>query len=277
MYIRAFLFSVSLIFSSPTLVTADVDFDGFKQKQENQKKSYKKLKNVEGIDAKFVHSFSIVGGACKSGKIADKSGKSDCDYGSARSELREKKSGKSFYSAFPQPSPTWYGFDILIPKSYPTLGQQKSAFNIFAQWKSENCAHVAIAHWTRPGHENALFLVTFKSVVGSKNHECDAIAIKKIASMPSIKGKWTRVEMFVHWSEGGDGVFDVYINGTKKLSHSGPTLDPNNINEAGKRSNKNYFSFGTYLANSRGPGTMRSGTVYYANVHRSKERDGLFR
>ncbi|WP_299660254.1 heparin lyase I family protein [uncultured Ruegeria sp.] len=277
MYIRALFISTALVLSSPTLVTAGDDFDGFKQKQINLPKSYKKLKGVEGIDAKYVHSFSIYGGECRSAKYTDNSGKSDCDHGSVRSELREKKSGKSFYSAFPQPTPVWYGFDILIPKSYPTLGQQKSAFNIFAQWKSENCPHTAVAHWTRPGHENALFLVTYKSVVGSKNHECDVVATKKIASMPSIKGKWTRVEMFVNWSEGRDGVFDVYINGAKKLSHRGPNLDPNNINEAGKRSNKNYFSFGTYLANSRGSGMIRSGTVYYANVHRSKKRVDLFR
>lgn len=266
----------TLFLLSPAAFADNVDFYKFKPKPENLPKSYKRLRGVEGIDAKHVHAFSIYGGKCKSGKLPDNSGKSDCDYGSVRSELREQKRGKSFFSAFPQPSPVWYGFDLLIPNNYPTKGQQVPAFNIFAQWKAESCPHMAISHWTRPNHENALFLFLSKHVGPWENHDCEAVAVKKITNMPETKGRWTRFEIFVNWSSGRDGKVEVYVNGTKKLTYHGPNLDPNNITETGKRSNKNYFSFGNYLSRSKGIDKIRPGTIYFANVHRAKSREALF-
>lgn len=253
----------------------NVDFDGFRPKKENLPKSYKKVKPFGGIDAKVVHAFSISGGKCASGNFKDGSGKGDCDYGSVRSELREKKRGKGLYSAFPQPDPAWYGFDLLIPRDYPTKGQQTAGFNIFAQWKSERCPQLAIAHWTRPSHDNALFLFLTRAVGDWNNHDCDEVATKKIIGMNAIKGRWTRIELYVDWSAGSDGGVDVYVNGKRQTRYRGPTLDPDNRNQKGRASNKNYFSYGTYLSGTKGVRHVKPGTVYFANMRRARSRDGL--
>ncbi|MDI3334846.1 heparin lyase I family protein [Defluviimonas aestuarii] len=219
--------------------------------------------SFEDIEAEVVHAFSIYGGECLSAKYSDGSGKGDCTYGSVRSILRETNRSGPYH--FAQPEQAWYSWNMLIPSSYPTLGRQTAGSYTFVQWKGFDCPHATLSHSARPGHDNTLLLRLNRT---TGEHDCAATAEVILMPMNQFKGSWRQVEVFAKWSTGPDGRMDVYIDGQRRGSYNGPTLDPNMRSPTGRPDAPNHFDIGSYLCCTGGVELIKPGTVYFANMTR---------
>ena len=91
-------------------------FNGFGEKDINQPGGYSFINNpTENSVFKKVQSFSVEPG-CNSNITYDDGKSSDCIYGSVWAEFSE--SGVNWPDL--QPDKAWYGWDIYIPKDFPT-------------------------------------------------------------------------------------------------------------------------------------------------------------
>lgn len=246
----------------------------FEQSASNLPNSYKRLRKFEGIDAKRIHSFSIYGGDCVTSAYGDGTGKGDCSYGSVRSMLRESKSDGRW--VFPQPSEAWYGWDMLIPESFPTRGSQTKGGYIFAQWKGYRCTHASLSHWTSQGNDDALFLKLQVASGDPANHECKNVVRIPLMKMRDFKGQWRNFQVFAKWSHQSDGQIIIYLDGQQVANYKGPTLNvpPSHPH---KKAKMNHFDIGVYLCCTAGVKHVRPGTVYFANVKRAGSRKKLSR
>lgn len=252
---------------------ANADRLRFEQDGSNLPNSYKQVGKVEGIKAKRIHSFSIYGGDCVTSAYGDGTGKGDCTYGSVRSWLREMGRGGSW--VFPQPDEAWYGWDMLIPSSFPTYGQQTSGSYTFVGWKGYACSHASINHSTRKGEGNTIYL-RLQAPRDAANHDCRDIARIPLMNMRDFKNQWRNFQVYAKWSHKADGQIIVYIDGQQVANYSGPTL---NVapNAPHKKAKMNHFDFGVYLCCTAGVKHVRPGTVYFANVKRAGSQKKLGR
>ncbi|WP_152563278.1 heparin lyase I family protein [Ruegeria halocynthiae] len=252
---------------------ASADRLKFEQNGSNLPDSYKQVRKVEGIKAKRVHSFSIYGGDCVTASYGDGTGKGDCTYGSVRSWLRESKSDGRWI--FPQPSEAWYGWDMLIPSSFPTVGQQTSGSYTFVGWKGFVCSHASINHSTRKGEGGTIYL-RLQAPRDPANHDCRDIARIPLMKMSDFKGQWRNIQVYAKWSHQSDGQIIVYVDGKQHANYNGPTL---NIapDYPHKKTKMNHFDFGVYLCCTAGVKHVRPGTVYFANVKRAGSQKKLGR
>lgn len=258
---------VFVTFSDPSSAES-IRFD---QDASNLPNSYKRLRRVDGIKAKRVHSFSIYGGDCLTSAYGDGKGKGDCAYGSVRSMLREAKSDGTWI--FAQPSEAWYGWDMLVPASFPTQGSQTKGSYIFTQWKGGACPHASINHSTRKGEGNTIYL-RLQAPRNAANHDCRDIARIPLMNMRDFKNQWRNFQVYAKWSHKADGQIIVYIDGQQVANYRGPTL---NVapNAPHKKAKMNHFDIGVYLCCTAGVKHVRPGTIYFANVKRATSQKKL--
>lgn len=240
-------------------------FKGFVENQSNLPNSYAAIRSDQIPSSGKGHQFKIYGGDCV---VSNYSGQKvgDCTYNSVRSQLVERGYNKP---KIKQPDAAWYGFDFLMTKQFPTGSSQITGLYNFAQWKGNNCPHVSIVSHER-SHQLFLQLMRTTGV-----NDCEPLVRKPLLSLNSIKGKWTRFEVFARWSTGSDGKIIVYANGKQVGTYSGVTLVAK-PSENG-RSIKNHFDFGPYLCCTSGIAKIRPGTLFYANVARAGSREALWK
>jgi hypothetical protein len=233
-------------------------FKGFEEKDINQPDGYAFIQNpTESSLFKKVHSFSIEPG-CKSNVTYHDGNASDCKYGSVRAELSED--GRNWPDL--QPDQAWYGWDIYIPKDFPTARQQGSGKYLLGQWHNGQCPHISFIN--QPSNDN-LYLQTMTAL---GNYECRNRSKTKIVSFSELKGKWTRFETFVKWSSNEDGEVKIYVDGQLKVDRKGPNLTVG-------FENNNHFDFGVYLCCTNNINRIKRTTVLYANVSRASQRERL--
>ena len=247
-------------FSSPSVFQSQNfgSFRGFEEKDINQPGGYSLINNpTENTVFKKVHSFSIESG-CKSNVTYDDGQSGDCKYGSVRAELSED--GENWPDL--QPDQAWYGWNIYIPKDFPTARQQGSGKYLLGQWHNGQCPH--ISYINQPGNDN-LYLQTMTSL---GNYECQNRTKTEIISFTELKGKWTRFETFVKWSSGEDGEVKIYVDGQLKVDRKGSNITVG-------FENNNHFDFGVYLCCTNNIDKIKPTTVLYANVSRASQRENL--
>lgn len=234
--------------------------NGFYESDNNAPKSYKRVADPTGVaPTSKVYSFSISNGFCSNNSYHGKKGYSDCKWQSVRSMLHEDvyKNGTKV-----QPKTSWYGWYMYLPENFPLRGEQVKGQYMFAEFHNGQCPHIAFVNST---HEDEnLYFVTNRAL---GNYECDRDAQVKIGSLRSMRGKWTKFELYVDWSK-SDGVAQMFIDDVSVLSYKGRTLTKGH-------EDLNFFAFGIYLCCTAGVEKVVGTQVLFSNVRSAKTREGL--
>ena len=189
----------------------------------------------------------------------------DRPYNSVRAVMRE-----DIYSNRPkgkngQPKEAWYGWDIYFPKDFPSGPQQTKGGVRFFNFKHTNeCSSMQLVH--QPGYGDHDLFWRMSRV--DANIDCPTVREVKVADIRKLKGKWTRFEIFVRWSREGDGIAEVYVDGTRKVHFEGVTC----IEDCYKF---NPFAYGIYKSNSPSLASIKPSYVLFKNVSRGKTRQDL--
>lgn len=260
------VFLIAALVLSASSVTADrLKFGSFVKNRSNLPKSYSAVRSSEIPVSGKGHRFKIYGGDCVVPNYRGQK-EGDCTFNSVRSQLMERGYDKPNIK---QPAEAWYGWDFLMPNDFPAgSGQVRGLYN-YAQWKGNNCPHVSIISNER---STQVFLQLMRT---TGTNDCEPFIRKPLVSLNSIKGKWTRFEVYVRWSKGNEGQLKVFVGGKQVGNYSGPTIVAL-PNKAGEQT-KNHFDFGPYLCCTGGLGQIREGTLYYANVARAATREALWK
>ena len=198
-----------------------------------------------GAPTPFVERFVVRPGDC-----AANTGWNDCANDRERSELSEKgernKSGTTW----------WYGWCLYLPSDYPNVYPTKVALGQFHQTKS----HPA---WMFQNSSGGYHLDNHVTGGGARYH--------RLIDEADLRGRWHRIEIQARWSRGADGFMRVWVDGKRKVDHTGPTMDADEV----------YFKYGVYRSflscykTDRKVDAVPPQIVYFANVRRSATREGL--
>jgi len=241
---RIFLVLISIAsFALASCQTLDRgSFGPFKRSLNNKSYGYSVVKDFTGRSGvEFVERFEVRAGDCGSS-----SQWSDCRSDRERSELSGPKDGF-------QGSINWYGWSIFVPETFQNIFPTKLALGQFHQLRG-------------------LPAFMFQNSVGGywfdENFGHSRIPIKLIAD-EELLGKWNRIEVHAKWHK-SDGFMKVFVNGEQKVDFRGRTMTEDVV----------YFKYGVYRSFvSRYKNFYRKSLptqiVYFANVKRSKTREGL--
>ncbi|QMU29329.1 polysaccharide lyase [Adhaeribacter radiodurans] len=159
------------------------------------------------------HGFALSGSAARTGSK------------SARIELR--KADNKVRSEILLPAETssnrWYGLSMYLPSSYWQTSTEVDTWDIIAQWHAmeddgEAARFPPIALVVSKGRLNVVMYWATRS-----NNTNSTISGKKVFDLgPVIKDKWVDFVFHINFSHESDGIFDVWLNGTKTLDYSGP-------------------------------------------------------
>jgi hypothetical protein len=174
----------------------------------------------------------------------------DCATDRERSELSErlKTTGPG--------QEWWYGWSVYLPTDFVGIYPASTTLGQFHQRKS----HVI---WMFKIVETGYTLKDY--VFGPKR------GTHYLIPEADLRGRWHRIEVHARWSRGDDGFMRVWVNGKRKVDHAGPTMTAEAI----------YFKYGLYRGalsrykQAKGVAEVPAQTVYYANVKRSRTREGL--
>jgi len=167
------------------------------------------------------HAINIVNSQARSGERSSRfelrRNDPDSSVGSKRAELAhgEIKRGKK--------QERWYGFSLFLPESY----EFDTAKEIVTQWHAVPDGYLEgnqVEKWRSP----PLSLFTSDGNWGIRVHwDTNKISVGKPQVFTKLfdsyqKGKWTDWVFHVKWSYEEDGVLEIWKNGIKVLSRSGP-------------------------------------------------------
>ena len=189
--------------------------------------------------------FEVRPGDCSSSRR----GWNDCDNDRERSELIQVPPRQH------QGDEYWYRWSILVPEGHVNLYPVKSAYGQFHQ---KGCKPVFL----------------FQEYAGGYHLNVQAIVAGSARRYPLLQasefvGKWNDVVVHAQWTKGGDGRFEVWVNGDRKVSYEGPTMTCHEV----------YFKYGMYRSFiSRNPEAAGRETtvVYFDGVVRSRSGEGMF-
>lgn len=256
----AFL-AVSLVILSTPVLAAE-GFGQFFEEPINAPKSYSIIPDPTGAaPAPKVQSFTVSPGRCNDKKYVLEFGNgkySDCYFKSIRSQLYEDVKAK-------QPKEAWYSWSMYLPAEFPLgVDQKNGGFYTFAYLHNTVCPNVALVSETATGSKLSLQV---NQIPTEGKYYCVPDVRIDIADLASLRGAWHHYEMFVRFSEGDDGMAEVYIDGKRVGVYHGHTIT------VGAPS-KNYFKYGIYLCCTQGTEGITKATAYYARIKRSTKRDG---
>lgn len=238
---------------------ASKDFGSFQTHDLSAPKSVKKVRNKSSSGPQqSIWQFNLPTGYCNPKRYQPGTDDSDCKYRSSRSSRVEKGGSKNT-----QPEEAWYGWWVYFPADFPIGRRQTRGHYEFAYWHNRYCPHLTFA--SDAGTGNDLYLQTNARIGG---YDCKPTLKKKVASFSELLGKWTRFEVRVIWSEGNDGLAEVYLNGKLRARHSGRTLTM----DVGR---SNYFVYGVYLCCTQNVAAIKNATVVFGDVRRAASRDDL--
>ncbi|QMU29330.1 polysaccharide lyase [Adhaeribacter radiodurans] len=117
----------------------------------------------------------------------------------------------------------WYGFSTYLPSGYWQNSMTSDTWDIIAQWHAmEDSGEAArfppIALVVSKGRLTAVLYWATRSI-----NTNSTISGKKVFDLgPVIKDKWIDFVFHINFSHQSDGVFDIWVNGTKAVSFRGP-------------------------------------------------------
>ncbi|MBC8159141.1 MAG: heparin lyase I family protein [Alphaproteobacteria bacterium] len=221
-------------------------FGAFKRSLNTTSHGYAVVEDPTGsAPTKSVERFEVRPGDCGSS-----GGWSDCEKDRERSEL-----GESSKSAT-RGSSKWYGWSFFVPEDYVNIYPTKVALGQFHQDKS----HVV---WMFQNASGGYHLDD--QVLGSSRMNY------KLIDEKDLRGKWHHIEVHAKWAKKDDGFFKVWVNGEQKVDYSGQTMT----------ATATYFKYGIYRSymsrykDAKGVDEVPGQVVYYANVRRASEKEGL--
>jgi len=246
---KAALPLVLILLSSAAMAQTDLDrgsFGPFTRSLNTRPYGYAVVPDPTGnAPAPLVERFEVRPDDCETGP-----GWSDCANDRERSELTERGARN------PEGSEWWYGWSLYVPADTPNIYPTKTAFGQF--------------------HQEGLRPVWMFQNKDGGYHLDDQVAGQTTRYIPLIeeadlRGRWHRIEVHAKWSRGADGVFQVWVNGTQKVDHHGPTMSAPLV----------FFKYGVYRSflsrykEAKGTDAVPAQTAYYANVRRAATREGL--
>ena len=221
-------------------------FTGAKRSLNDKPWGYTIVANTDaGSTVKNIERFEVRAGDCGSDP-----GWSDCANDRERSEI-------TFAPDNSVGSEMWYGLNILVPKDYINVYPTKVDFFQFYQPDPNGPV------WMFQNYGGGLYIDR------QVNHK-DTI-IQPLMTAAELNGKWHNVILHVKWSNGKDGLFEVYIDNVPKYAYTGPTLEGKTV----------YFKYGiyrTYLTRYEAKFNVKAlptQVLYFNNVRRANTRTGL--
>ena len=103
----------------------------------------------------------------------------------------------------------WYGFSVLIPVGFPIVDDRL----VISQCKQSDVSRPIVAQ----RYSNAEHTLTIESQGQKKKYHLPEIRI----------GRWMDMLYHIRYSAGSDGLVEVWADGAKVVSYSGPAADPN--------------------------------------------------
>ena len=246
-----FLAALLVVTIAPTHSALSQGFGKFGQEPINAPGDYALVRDPTGMAPEpQVHLFKINAGTCSSKPYGN--GLNDCHFQSVRNQLFEKKRT--------QPREAWYSWSMYFPAGFALGRNQKAGGTYsFAYWHNLECPNVdlGIAEGS-----NRLFLQT-NIYAGPGN--CTPDQRIDLGSLQPRIGAWQRVEMHVLWSNGKEGIVEVYLNGALT-----GTLRGRNITAGAPKDN--YFKFGLYLHGTRDTKKVTPVQLMFTTPTRTKSR-----
>ena len=216
-----------------------------------------------------VESFYIDGTSCQG---------NDCQYNSVRSSVTTNIWDDPRPKTITSPKQAWYSFEIYFPNDFPYGFEQQKGSYIFTEFKESNeCASFYFSHVN--GYNDSSFFLYLAEFTGGRDarfrnapEECISYLEAKVGDMDDMRGKWTRFEYYVRWSENDDGLIEVYRDGKNVLIHNG-----RNCRKIQNCLSRNLHYYGIYKPNNEVLSGVVPATVFYRNVSMSQTRDELTR
>lgn len=243
------LFFMGAVFICPTQ-GQDGNFGLFKRSLNNTAHGYQIVIDPTGsAPSKQIEVFEVRPGDC-----FFNSSWNDCRSDRERSELSEANKNTIEGDEY------WYSWSFFLAKDFPNIYPTKATFGQFHQLNSHPI-------WMFEHSKEGLYLTKLVSEMTKKY---------ALLAENMLRGKWHKIETHVKWSKEKSGFFNVWLDGVRKVSFQGQTMDAKNV----------YFKYGLYRAFlSRYPSLNALGNVgaaavpmqkiYYANVRRATSRKGL--
>jgi hypothetical protein len=186
----------------------------------------------------------------------------DCRYGSTRSELVEGVWERKIYG-LGQPKSAWYGYEIFLPDSFPSAGEQTGKY-LLGQWHNGLCPHISVVNRRETDRVGIEFL-------GVSGGNCRRAGFIPFTELGEMRNQWTKLEFEITWDE-KDGKAIVFVNGQKKVEHQGRTLT---LDLPQKNRGKNSFRYGIYLCCTYDHKKIIPTYARYRNVSRATRREDL--
>ena len=205
----------------------------------------------------MVERFEVRSGDCAGGDCGGATGPTSRTGDRERSEIATDKNNY-------QNDEYWYGWSMFLPKEHEniwpsnlTLGQ---FYNNDGGIDTNTCSAFMFQN-------SAGYGVLRKGLTIDRHFKCFTREYETILTDEELLGNWNRLEVHARWSNKEDGFFKVYANGVLKYDFNGRTLDGTGV----------FLKYGAYRSWVKlyYEKTMPTTIVYYANVKRSKTREGL--
>jgi hypothetical protein len=213
---------ITLLFCVPTTILAQSTAAG---------KSIERMTQIANLSHKKKYNFAKVSSPTRRGKSAQRfeirhgdcgksSGYDDCNNDRGRVERKENPKNKM---SKPK-SGVWYGYSILIPRDFKSLGRASTGLGQVKVEKNN------MPLWKLNFNDNPYLLF-------SDGTHC------KVGSLNSWKGKWIDITIFAHYATQGQPVyFELFKNGKSMCRRSKPIMPQNYA----KKSQKIGFKYGIY-------------------------------
>ncbi len=249
MTIKLFLLFISVVLINPAQ-GKDADFGLFKRSLNDTEHGYQRVIDPTGsAPAKRVEVFEVRPGDCDSN-----SSWNDCHSDRERSELSEANKNTKNGDEY------WYGWSFYLDKDFPNIYPAKVTLGQFHQRNSQPV-------WMFELGKDGLYLTNLVSGTSERY---------ALLAEGLLRGQWHKIKVQVKWSKRKEGIFNVWLNGVRKLSFRGATMNAKNV----------YFKYGLYRAflsryyslNTSGQSDITevpTQKIYYANVKRASTRKGL--
>jgi len=221
-------------------------FGSFQRSLNNTSHGYTVVEDPTGTaPTAMVERFEVRPGDCSRNEGWD-----DCKKDRERSELSEQRKTTGAGQEW------WYGWSLYIPDDYVNVYPAKVALGQFHQ----DGSHVI---WMFKNHDGGYHLHDMVPDFTRRQHELIPAA--------EMRGRWHRIEVHARWSRDDDGFFKVWADGVQKVDYAGKTMTARAV----------YFKYGLYRTAvsrykfSKSVDEVPTQIVYYANVKRSRTREGL--
>ena len=159
----------------------------------------------------------------------------------------------------------WYGWSMFLPKDHENLWPSNLTLGQFynndgTTDRPDTCSSFMFQN-------SASYGVLRKGLTIDRQFKCFTREYTTILTDEELLGNWNRIEVHARWSNKEDGFFKVYTNGILKYDFEGRTMDGNGV----------FLKYGIYRCwvSLYYEKTIPTTTVLYANVKRSKTREGL--